>query len=319
MIPDAPISTLRLALRTANAFIVEMLTACRVGRDFTDALILATLGQCNSAPIAGDVALQRRYGAFETPAPESLRRPISINAIAVSLGLPFETVRRRVKRLIAEGLCEMVPEGVRLRQASLDAEQHRCALEEVYQLVRNLYLRFKQSGCLDLMALPAEAGAPWTGESPPVRIVWRVACDYVLRMMEHLLPNVSNLTRGFIALAVVRANTESLSDNLRGADGADAAAFPPNHLRRPAKASEIAAVLGLPHETVRRHLAALIDEGLCERAREGVIVPVSVLARQNVLIAWDANFRDLARMFAELSDTGVLALWDELAAGQSAA
>jgi hypothetical protein len=46
-------------------------------------------------------------------------------------------------------------------------------------------------------------------------------------------------------------------------------------------------------------------------------VPASVLARQNVLNAWGANFRDLSRMFVELSDTGVLALWDgELKAQQ---
>ena len=70
MIPEVPISTLRLALRSSNAFVVEMLTVCRAGRDFTDALILMTLVQCNSAPIAGDVVAQRRYGAFETPAPE---------------------------------------------------------------------------------------------------------------------------------------------------------------------------------------------------------------------------------------------------------
>lgn len=320
MIPDAPISTLRLALRAANAFIVEMLTACRGDRDFTDALILAALVQSNSAPLAGDIALQRRYGAFESPAPEHLRRPISINAVAVSLGLPFETVRRRTKRLIEANVCEVVPDGIRLRQTPLTSEKHRRALDEVYGLVRDLHQRFKRAGCLDLMGLPARGGAPWTDESPPVRIVWRVASDYVLRMMEHLLPHFDSLSRAFIVLAVVRANTDSLPDALRGGDGAEVEAFVPDAYRRPARASDVATLLGLPHETVRRHLAALVEDGRCVRVRDGVIVPAAVLARPNVLAAWGPNFRDLSRMFVELSDTGVLALWDgELAADQNVA
>jgi hypothetical protein len=167
------------------------------------------------------------------------------------------------------------------------------------------------------MGLPARGGPAWTDESPPVRIVWRAASDYVLRMMEHLLPNFHSLSRAFIVLAVVRSNTESLPDALRGGDGAEVEAFVPDTYRRPARASDVATLLGLPHETVRRHLAALVEEGRCVRVRDGVIVPASVLARQNVLNAWGANFRDLSRMFVELSDTGVLALWDgELKAQQ---
>ena len=320
MIPDAPISTLRLALRAANVFIIEMLTACRGERAFTDALILATLVQSNGAPIAGDVALQRRYGAFATPAPEGLRRPISVNAIAVSLGLPFETVRRRTKQLIAAGVCEVVSDGIRIPQAQLTSEAHRRALEAVYVLVRSLYQRLSRAGCIEQMGLPARGGPPWTDEAPPLRIVWRLASDYMLRMMEHLLPNFDSLSRAFILLAVVRANTDGMPDALRGADGAEVEAFPADGYRRPARASAVAALLGLPHETVRRNIAALVEDGHCLRVRDGVIVPATVLARPNVLNAWGSNFRDLSRMFAELSETGVLALWDsEPEAGQSAA
>jgi DNA-binding IclR family transcriptional regulator len=118
----------------------------------------------------------------------------------------------------------------------------------------------------------------------------------------------------------VRANTDGLPDALRGGDGADVESFVADSYRRPARASDVAALLGLPHETVRRNLMALVEDGRCARVRDGVIVPASVLARPNVLSAWDSNFRDLSRMFVELSETGVLALWDgERVAGQSAA
>ncbi|CAN7263011.1 hypothetical protein LJR225_001262 [Phenylobacterium sp. LjRoot225] len=319
MSPDAPISTLRFALRVANAFIVDMLVVSRGTRDFTDALILTTLVQSNSAPLAGDYELQQRYAAFDTPPPESLLRPISINAVATSLGLPFETVRRRTKRLIADGVCEAVAEGIRFREEALRSPEQRRMIDATYATVRNLYHRMKRNGCLDIMELPGRRAAIRSEEGAPVRIVWRAASAYTLRMMEHLLPAVPSLSRAFIILAVFRTNTDELPDGIRGGEGVAVEDFVPDSFRRPARASDVAAMLGLPHETVRRHLAALIENGRCVRVRDGVVVPAAVLARPNVLSAWGANFRYLNRMFAELAEMGVLALWDAELEAQNAA
>lgn len=319
MATSTPISTLRFALRAANSFIIDGLTAYRSGRDFTDALIMATLVQCNSAPVAADPVLQRRYATFEAVAPDSLRRAISINAIASSLGLPFETVRRRVKRLIADGACEVVPEGIRLVAGQMQSPGARAGLERSYEMVRALYLRLKRNGCFDLIELPGPTGPGWSPEAPPLRIVWRAASDYLLRMMEVLLPNFPSLSRAFIVLTVFRVNTEALPDMMRGGEGVSAEDHVPDAYRKPARASEVAALLGLPHETVRRHLGALVDEGRCVRVLDGFIVPAEVLARQNVVNAWGANFRHLSRMFAELSELGVLTLWDENQAAESTA
>jgi DNA-binding Lrp family transcriptional regulator len=319
MADPAPISTLRFALRAANNFIIDGLTAYRSGRDFTDALILATLVQCNSAPVSADPVLQRRYATYEAVAPDHLRRPISINAIATSLGLPFETVRRRIKRLIADGGCEVVPEGVRLAAGAMASPGARAGLDTTSATVRALYERLKANGCLELMNLPAPTGPAWSPETPPVRIIWRAASDYLLRMMEHLLPNFPSLSRAFIVLAVFRVNTVNLPDAVRGGEGLMPEDFVPDSYRRPARASDVATLLGLPHETVRRHLAALVEEERCVRVRDGFVVPAEVLARQNVVNAWGANFRHLSRMFAELSELGVLAMWDEDLAAESTA
>lgn len=319
MSPGAPISTLRFALRVANAFVVDMLIICRRDRDFTDALIMTTLVQSNSAPLAGDYELQRRHAAFDTPPPESAMRPISINAIATSLGLPFETVRRRTKRLIADGVCETLPEGIRFRRETLRSPEQRQMIDDTYAKVRDLYRRMKRAGCLELMELPDRRVAGWSDAPPPVRIVWRAAADYALRMMEHVLPNVAGLSRAFILLAVFRMNTDDLPDGIRGGEGVEVEDFVPDSFRKPARASDVAAMLGLPHETVRRHLSALLEDGRCVRIRDGVVVPAAVLARPNVLNAWGANFRYLTRMFAELAEMGVLALWDAELEAQNAA
>ena len=308
MIPEAPISTLRLALRAANGFALELLRIQRGGRDFTDAIILATLVQSNSAPVSGDPELQRRYAAFAAPVPQEMRRAISINAMAASLGLPFETVRRRTKRLIADGLCEPTAHGVRLSNALLGSDEHARALQETYAAAQSLYERLLRTDCVRLMDLPPKAPA-MLGEAP-VRIVWRAAADYFLRMMEILLPAFPSITRAFVVLEVTRANLEDIPDDLRGEESYEPQALLPDEYRKPVRASDIAASLGLPHETVRRTFAALMEEERCVRVRGGFIVPAAVLARPRVVMALGANFRNLGRLFAELAETWVLTRWD---------
>jgi DNA-binding Lrp family transcriptional regulator len=317
---EPPISTLRLALRASNGFALDLLQIYRSDRDFTDALILAALVQSNAAPISGDAGLQRRYALFESPVPEPMRRAISINAISASLGIPFETVRRRIKRLVADGLCDATPQGVRYADEVLGSESHRRALEANYGAVRDLYLRLVRNSCLRLMELPPNAEAFGPGGPPPLRIVWRSSADYFLRMTEMLLPRFANLTQALVILEVVRANTLGMPDAIRGEDGLEPDAFPPDSYRRPVRTSEVAARLGLPHETARRNLLDLVADGRVQRVQDGFIVPAAVLARANVVAGWTANFRNLGRMFADLAETGVLARWDaEREAAESAA
>ncbi len=318
MSPEAPITTLRFALRAANGFALDLLKLYRGERDFTDALILAALIQSGSAAVSVDRDLQRRYAVCATPMPDELRRAISINAIANSLSLPFETVRRRIRRLVDEGVCESTAHGVRFAAPLVAADLHHAMLEGAYEATRSLHLRLLRGGCLPLMDLPPSA-APFAGEAPPVRIVWRTAADYLLRMMEHLLPNFPGPTQAFIIMEVARANTQGLSDAVRGEDGLDPEALVADTYRRPVRASEVAAQLGLPHETVRRNLAPLVDDGRLQRMRDGFIVPATVLARPNVAAAQVANFRNLSRMFAELAEFGVLARWEAELAAESAA
>lgn len=84
-------------------FMVPLLIA-QFGGDLTRAVVFwgaarASVGHMNTAnrfrPEAGG-------GVF----PDSHRRPISILGLADSLGMPYETVRRHVQRLVTDGLCE---------------------------------------------------------------------------------------------------------------------------------------------------------------------------------------------------------------------
>lgn len=303
-----PISVLRFALRASNSYLLDLLTESRGERDFTDALILAALMQSNTAPLAGDHELQRKYGVFEAPPPVSIRRPISMSALSASLGVPFETVRRRTKRLVQAGVCEISSEGVRFTEARLRSQEHLRVLEATYAQTRHFYRRLRRAGCMEFMSPPA--GPAWTEAEPPLRIVYRASNVFFLRMMEHLLPRFANLSQAFIVLAVVRINTASFPDSMRGGEGSGPEHFIPDSYRKPARVSEVAAQLGLPSETVRRNLVALVETDFCQRLPDGYIVPVAVLSRPNVVIAWDGNLRDLTRLFGDLGEAGVLALWE---------
>src|SRR6185312_7555256 len=48
------------------------------------------------------------YSALDVAVPDELRRPVSTLAVANSLGLPYETTRRHVQKLIALGRCQRV-------------------------------------------------------------------------------------------------------------------------------------------------------------------------------------------------------------------
>lgn len=63
-----------------------------------DAVIFCTLLLINAELLTNDPQLAWAYAGAQTPPPDSLRRPATITGLADSLGLPHETVRRRVRR-----------------------------------------------------------------------------------------------------------------------------------------------------------------------------------------------------------------------------
>lgn len=319
MTGEVPLSHLRLLMREANAFVLELLSLGRGGRDYIDALILAATYQANSAPLTAEVRLQQMYATLYTPPPDSVRRPISVSALAASLRLPFETVRRRVARLTAEGVVDVSRRGVLFSQRALRSPGHGVALHRNYRCVRSLYRRLKKIGVIDQMGLPAPKSEIAADAAPPLRIVLRLSADYFLRMMETLTAYVGDPISGFVLMAVVQGNTRDLPDEVRGGDAPGPLGFVPDSLRRPVRTVEVATELGMPHESARRRLARLVADGRCRAEGAGFVVPAEVLARPGMMDALGRNQAALQRMFAALAELGVLARWDRDADGVEAA
>jgi hypothetical protein len=310
MAREAPNDTLRVATRLSIGFALDLVKLGGFGRDVVDGLIMAAISQANVAQITRDPGLQRRYATLDAAPPDELRRPVSINAVANSLRIPFETARRRIAALEEAGAVQRAQRGVFIPTAALVSPAYKLFAHAHYELIRNLYFRLRGIGLLEGMARPA--AVPFDPANPPIRLVVRLSSDYILRLAEPISLHIGDLVSGVILLELFLANTEHLPDTEGGrADGDwSSGSFVDDALRRPIRAATISERLGIPSETVRRRLGALVKSGRCERIGDGYIVTSRVMARDRLVRFVLDNQSHLHRLYAVLADLGVLAEWE---------
>jgi DNA-binding Lrp family transcriptional regulator len=313
MTTAVPLSTIAAAMRASNALLLDLLAEITSGEDPLDRIILAAVAQANVEALATDAGLLCRYGTLEALPPDELRRPVSISAVAARTGVAFETVRRRIRRLVAEGLCELSDEGIRIPSRVIARAEHEAVVKRTYELTRTLYRRLKANGCLGELThrhVPAVSGAP------PVRAVTRLAFSHFLRMVAGLVRAIGDLTTALILLATLRENSEHTADlpSVVVSNG-----LMPDELKVPTNAATIAAVLGLGESTVSRRLTRLVREGRCLKRRGGVIVATAYVQQPEIMTLLEFNYTSLLRLFEPLQQLGVLNTWDDESEAGSAA
>ncbi|MEW5683344.1 MAG: DeoR family transcriptional regulator [Pseudomonadota bacterium] len=306
-----PHSTIRVAARLANGFVLDIVKLIGFGRDVIDGLLITAISQANVAQITRSPELQLTYATLDNPPPDDLRRPVSISAVANSLHIPFETARRRIGALADLGIILTTPKGVIMPTAPLNSPLYRMGAEGHYSIVRRLYFRMRALGVLDDLPGPVHPVA-FEPENPPIRLVLRLSSDYLLRLAEPMNANMGDVLTGMVLSDLIQANTEQLGDDQGGSAGGDwdAAGFVDDALRRPARTAEMAQRLGVPAETVRRHLQRLEKSGLCERIENGYVVTARILARPAFVQFMMDNQSHLHRFFGALAEFGVISQWD---------
>lgn len=107
--------------RIAVHFTVEgfKLLSQSAGGNLLGGLLFAAIVQANVSQISANPALSRRYGGFDLPPPDELRRPVSVYSLAQSLRLPYETARRNILLLMEAGLVRRERKGVMAPSAVL--------------------------------------------------------------------------------------------------------------------------------------------------------------------------------------------------------
>lgn len=287
----------RVAARIGLSFFLRHLQIVRDQRPLVDGLILLALFQANYARLSGEQIQALVDGECGGASPT----PVSMNALAQSLKLPFETVRKRVAVLCSDGLCERHQGLLLITAAQLRADLYQWQAHAVAGAVRKLYFDLADLGVLK------PAAPNWAYANAPRFDALRLATEYTLRQVEVMIDHVANPALGVLLIQILRTTTEHLDDTYTEVAEIDDVVC--DELRRPASVPMLAGRCGLTIETTRRHLAILVDRGWVARAPGGgVLVTRDMLSaspwpearRQNV-----ANLNRLVEGMKAVSAAGL--------------
>lgn len=138
----------RLAMRVSTEYVlrsIDLMTGL-VGGDLVKGLIFVAVVQANTQHILSDEAMSQAYSEAADVVPDENRRPVSVHALSVSLGIPYETTRRYVNKLLAEGLCQRAHRGLVVPGAVLAREEMVTALKKNFANLQRLMAGLRRSG-----------------------------------------------------------------------------------------------------------------------------------------------------------------------------
>lgn len=203
--------------------------------------------------------------------------PISANALAASLGQPYETVRRHVNALTADGLC--VRDRVRLRVAPEGlARPH---IDRLIRVTHDSFVRFVEHLAAAGEALPA-----------------RRAGDYQ--------PSCGNQAAADILLAVLQTNREKhagwldlvlFSTVVAGNCRVHPIGPTPCTAAAPVTAAAVARTIGIGQPTVNRHLQGMAVTGQLRRTGNGYLVNPAWLHQPAARAVTELSLHNVRRLF----------------------
>ncbi|MDZ4372788.1 MAG: Lrp/AsnC family transcriptional regulator, partial [Phenylobacterium sp.] len=197
--PSARVWTLA---RLSLGFTLDEVAAGLAGLNPMDALLVLAINQANIAPLTRDPSARRAYGDLQQAAPDHARRPATINAIANSLGVPFETARRRLKRLEDQGVCQIMPgAGVVVPEAWLTSPAYLASVRAAHDRLVRLYADLLAQDLLEPLppaAYEVDGGVPMRGAA-------RLIADFLLRSVDALLRVSGDVTSAVTLLAILDA------------------------------------------------------------------------------------------------------------------
>jgi DNA-binding IscR family transcriptional regulator len=116
----------------------------------------------------------------------------------------------------------------------------------------------------------------------------------------------ADMVTASIFLAISRANTLEIGrESQRTFVYTALEDIPPDDLRRPVSVYAVAREINIPYETARRHVAKLIEAGLCVKTGEGLLIPSEIYRRPALLKAAVENWRQVLGFLRDLAAVGV--------------
>ncbi|WP_421932832.1 hypothetical protein [Phenylobacterium sp.] len=268
--------------------------------DITTTIIFATITQANTAYLDQRPEGGRDWGTLDRPAPDNLRRPITAHAAATALGLPRETLRRKLNSLKAEGYVEETPDGVIIRAEAMLRPPVVATVIANTDLARDFCLRLQRAG---IVPIDRTGGADL--EEPLHRAIGRATNTFCLRFLENVMAlSGGDLMLGLTACALEAANIRGLAESATELVGPIRSI--PDSVREPISAMSLARELGLPRETTRRHLHRLIALGVCRAAPGGFIFTEARLDADRITASLGRTAANVRHLHATLIGAGVM-------------
>lgn len=227
------------------------------------------LSQLHSDVTSGIVFMTIWHGQ----AVERVGRPASIRELARKLALPNETVRRHIRTLELDAHCIVGKDGPSLPAAALQSPRTTAFLRGVHGNGVRLLGDLARIG---VAKSPPELQRPVRSNhlSRKQMVVATAATGLLLVGMKALREFLDgDLMKGLVYTAVWAANVKHITN----AAPTLSRTVLDDKLRLPISILAISNSLRLPYETIRRHVDALVKDGLCVRSgRQGVVVPATV-------------------------------------------
>jgi DNA-binding Lrp family transcriptional regulator len=265
-------------------------------------LIVNAILVANTAHLRGPQAalIAAPDGTF----PDHVRAPVSIKRIAKSLGMPFETARMQVRRLVDAGICAQLDGGIIVPQSALQRPEVAgpvlANLDVVRQLVRDL-----RAVGLDDAPTVADAARPLEDDRVLASRMAVLTVEYVAGVFRALADVYGDGRAGLIVYAISAANTGRLDVRTRDPSIAGPEGILPDEVRLPVSITQVARSLGMPFETVRRQVHKLIDAGFCVQVEGGLIVPKLANQRPEVVRAVMENLEQVRQFVRDLESVGL--------------
>jgi hypothetical protein len=115
-------------------------------------LVYLAILSANQHHVSTDSDPARRHSGLESPAPDADLRPISAHSLALSLGIPYETARRYIGKLIDDGRVARVKGGVIVPQSQSASDTGKEQARQFYNALKRLLVTLRRAG-FDLEAM----------------------------------------------------------------------------------------------------------------------------------------------------------------------
>lgn len=138
----------RLALRASTTYFLHSvdLMSRVVGGDILRGVIFTAVVDANVRHMKPGDAISQAYSEAGDHVPDELRKPISVHALALELDIPYETTRRHINALIADGFCVRAETGIIVPGAVIARDQMATALRRNYENLRRLMIDLRDGG-----------------------------------------------------------------------------------------------------------------------------------------------------------------------------